>query len=117
MEHMEPNVRFAFFYNTTFTFAELLDFICEELELPTKEAGRHHKIRAMNQLLIDQLAKAGTVVLLIDEAQNRFTANTGWAAASSVTLGKGCSVVWTSRRQRSMDPGTTLDSSLADIFA
>jgi type II secretory pathway predicted ATPase ExeA len=70
MEHMESNVRFVFFYNTTLSFEELLDFMCEELGLPVKEAGRHHKIHALNQLLMDQLARAGTVALLIDEAQN-----------------------------------------------
>jgi general secretion pathway protein A len=70
MEHMESNVRSVFFYHTTLTFEELLDFTCEELRLPIKEAGRLHKIQALNQLLMDQLAKAGTVALLIDEAQN-----------------------------------------------
>ena len=70
MEHMDSNVRFVFFYNTTLTFEELLDFMCEELGLPIKGAGRHHKIHALNQLLMDQLARAGTVALLIDEAQN-----------------------------------------------
>jgi general secretion pathway protein A len=70
MEHMESNVQFVFFYNTTLTFEELLDFMCAELALPIKEAGRLHKIRALNQLLMDQLARAGTVALLIDEAQN-----------------------------------------------
>lgn len=70
MQQMESNVRFVFFYNTTLSFEELLDFMCEELGLPIKEAGRHHKIHALNQLLMDQLARAGTVALLIDEAQN-----------------------------------------------
>jgi type II secretory pathway predicted ATPase ExeA len=72
MENVEPNVRFVFFYNTTLTFEELLDFICEELGLPVKiqEEGRLHKIQALNRFLIDQLARGGTAVLLIDEAQN-----------------------------------------------
>jgi general secretion pathway protein A len=70
MENMEPNIRFVFFYNTTLSFAELLDFICDELELPIKEAGRLQKIQALNQFLMDQLARGGMVVLLIDEAQN-----------------------------------------------
>jgi type II secretory pathway predicted ATPase ExeA len=70
MGHMESTVRFVFFYNTTLSFEELLDFMCEELGLPIKEAGRHQKIHALNQLLMDQLARAGTVALLIDEAQN-----------------------------------------------
>src|SRR5919106_2349417 len=70
MEHVESNVHCVFFYNTTLTFEELLDFICEELGLRPKEAGKLRKIQALNQFLTDQLARAGTVVLLIDEAQN-----------------------------------------------
>jgi general secretion pathway protein A len=70
MGHIESNVRFVFFYHTTLTFEELLDVMCEELGLPIKEAGRHHKIRALNHVLMEQLARAGTVALLIDEAQN-----------------------------------------------
>jgi general secretion pathway protein A len=70
MARLESNVRFVFFYNTTLTFEELLDFMCEELALPVKEAGKLHQIRALNQLLMDQSARAGTVALLIDEAQN-----------------------------------------------
>jgi general secretion pathway protein A len=70
MENMEPNVRFVFFYNTTLSFEELLDFTCEELGLPIREARRLHKIQALNQFLMEQLARGGTVVLLIDEAQN-----------------------------------------------
>jgi general secretion pathway protein A len=70
MENMEPHIRFVFFYNTTLTFEEILDFICQELGLPIKEAGRLHKIQVLNRFLIDRLAKGETVVLLIDEAQN-----------------------------------------------
>ncbi len=70
MENMEPNVHFVFFYNTTLTFEELLDFICDELGLPIKEAGRLQKIQMLNQFLMEQLIREGTVVLLIDEAQN-----------------------------------------------
>ena len=70
MENMEPNVRFVFFYNTTLTFEELLDFICEELGLPIKGAVRLQKIQMLNRFLMEQLVREGTVVLLIDEAQN-----------------------------------------------
>jgi len=70
MENMEPNIRFVFFYNTTLTFEEFLDFICDELGLPIKEAGRLQKIQMLNKFLIEQLETEGTVVLLIDEAQN-----------------------------------------------
>lgn len=70
MENMEPHIRFVFFYNTTLTFEEILDFICQELGLPIKEAARLHKIQVLNQFLLDQLARGNIVVLLIDEAQN-----------------------------------------------
>jgi general secretion pathway protein A len=70
MENMESRFRFVFFYTTTLTFEEILDFICQELGLPIKEVGRLHKIQVLNQFLLDRLAKGETVVLLIDEAQN-----------------------------------------------
>jgi general secretion pathway protein A len=70
MENMESHFRFVFFYTTTLTFEEILDFICQELGLPIKEAGRLHKIQVLNQFLLDRLAKGETIVLLIDEAQN-----------------------------------------------
>ena len=70
MENMESHIRFVFFYNTTLAFEEILDFICQELGLPIKETGRLQKIQALNQFLVDQLARGDTVVLLIDEAQN-----------------------------------------------
>jgi general secretion pathway protein A len=70
MQNMEPHIRFVFFYNTTLTFEEILDFICQELGLPIQEARRLHKLQVLNQFLMDRLARGETVVLLIDEAQN-----------------------------------------------
>jgi general secretion pathway protein A len=70
MENMEPHIRFVFFYNTTLPYEEILDCICYELGLPTKDGGKLHKIQALNQFLMDRLARRETVVLLIDEAQN-----------------------------------------------
>jgi general secretion pathway protein A len=70
MENMEPHIRFIFFYDTMLAFEEILDFICHELGLPTKDRERLHKIRGLNQFLIHQLTKREIVVLLIDEAQN-----------------------------------------------
>jgi general secretion pathway protein A len=70
MQNMESHIHFVFFYNTTLAFEEILDFICQELGLPIKEAGRLHKIQVLNKFLADQLMSGDTVVLLIDEAQN-----------------------------------------------
>jgi general secretion pathway protein A len=70
MENMESHIRFVFFYNTTLPYEEILDFICHELGLPTEDGAKLDKIRALNQFLMDRLARRETVVLLIDEAQN-----------------------------------------------
>ena len=70
MNNPEENVRLVFFYNTTLTFEELVSFTCEELGLPVKNGGRLQKIQALNEFLVAQSKKGGTVVLLVDEAQN-----------------------------------------------
>jgi general secretion pathway protein A len=70
MNHPEENVRLVFFYITTLTFEELVSFACEELGLPVKGSGRLQKIQALNEFLVGQSKKGGTVVLLVDEAQN-----------------------------------------------
>ncbi|MBI3303110.1 MAG: AAA family ATPase [Deltaproteobacteria bacterium] len=70
MDNLGDSARFVFFYNTTLTFEELLDFTCQELGLEVKTGGRLQKIQVLNQFLIRQLEQGGTVALLIDEAQN-----------------------------------------------
>lgn len=70
MNSPEENVRLVFFYNTTLTFEELVSFACDELGLLVKGTGRLQKIQALNEFLIAQSKNGGTVVLLVDEAQN-----------------------------------------------
>ena len=71
MDNLEESIRFVFFYNTTLSFEELLDYIFTELHLdPASGQSRLQKIQALNQFLITQLGQGGTVALLIDEAQN-----------------------------------------------
>lgn len=71
MDNLEESIRFVFFYNTTLSFEELLDYIFTELHLdPASGQSRLQKIQALNQFLITQLEQGGTVALLIDEAQN-----------------------------------------------
>jgi len=70
MDNLEPSIRFVFFYNTNLTFEELLTFACEELEVDVKPGGRLQEIQGLNEFLLAQLAKGGTGVLLVDEAQN-----------------------------------------------
>ena len=70
MNSPEENVRLVLFYNTTLTFEELVSFACDELGLPVKGSGRLQKIQALNEFLVGQSKNGGTVVLLVDEAQN-----------------------------------------------
>jgi general secretion pathway protein A len=69
MDNREENVRLVFFYNTTLTFEDLVSFACDELGLAAR-GGRLQKIQALNEFLIAQSKNGGTVVLLVDEAQN-----------------------------------------------
>jgi general secretion pathway protein A len=70
IDNLGGTVRFVFFYNTNLTFEELLTFTCKELALSVKGRRRLPKIQALNDFLIEQLRRGGTVALLIDEAQN-----------------------------------------------
>jgi general secretion pathway protein A len=70
MNSPEENIRLVFFYNTMLSFEELVSFACDELGLLVKGTGRLQKIQALNEFLIAQSKNGGTVVLLVDEAQN-----------------------------------------------
>lgn len=70
VDNLEDATRFIFFYNTTLSFEELLDFSFSELDLEAPQGGQLKKIQALNQFLISELAQGGSVALLIDEAQN-----------------------------------------------
>ena len=70
MKNLEATVRFAYLYNTTLGFEELLAYTCDELDIEVEGEGRLKRIQALNAFLIEQLRRGGTGVLLIDEAQN-----------------------------------------------
>ena len=70
MEQLGPSVRFVFFYNTTLTFDETIEFICGELGLAVDGLSRVQRLQRLNDLLMAEARRGGTVVLLIDEAQN-----------------------------------------------
>jgi general secretion pathway protein A len=70
MQELEPTVHTAFFYNTTLTFDELLDFVCRDFGLSVSGERRLEKIDALNQFLLARLEEGGTGVLIIDEAHN-----------------------------------------------
>lgn len=70
MKNLEATVRFAYLYNTTLGFEDLLAHTCDELDIKVEGEGRLKRIQALNAFLIEQLRRGGTGVLLIDEAQN-----------------------------------------------
>jgi type II secretory pathway predicted ATPase ExeA len=70
MEQLGSSARFVFFYNTTLTFDELVDFMCAELEVPVDGLRRLAKLARLNTFLIEEATRGGTVALLVDEAQH-----------------------------------------------
>ena len=68
---LEKSIRVAFYYyNTTLTFDEFLDFICTNFGLQIKEGRKLEKIQAIDRFLRERLAEGGTGVLIIDEAHH-----------------------------------------------
>lgn len=68
---VEPTIHVAYFYNTTLTFDELLDSVCEDFDLPVVQNGRRlEKIQTLNSFLLTRQHEGEVGVLLIDEAQN-----------------------------------------------
>lgn len=70
MNDLDATAKLVFFYNTTLTFDELVHFTCAELELKVDDLARVQRLQALNDLLIREATRGGTVVLLVDEAQN-----------------------------------------------
>jgi type II secretory pathway predicted ATPase ExeA len=70
MTNLEKSIHFAFFYNTTLSFEELLTFVCEDFGLQAEGKSPLQKIQLLNTFLLSCLQQGGTGVLLIDEAQN-----------------------------------------------
>ncbi len=68
---LERPIRVAFYYyNTTLTFDEFLDFICTSFGLQVKDGRKLEKIQAIDKFLRERLAEGGTGVLIIDEAHH-----------------------------------------------
>ena len=70
MTDLGDSVHFAFVYNTTWTFDEILDAICSDFELPRGGVGRVEKVQALNTFLVKRLEQGETTAVLIDEAHN-----------------------------------------------
>ncbi len=71
MLSLANSVNFAFVYNTTWTFDEVLDAICSDFALPLPASGkRFDKVQALNSFLLEQLTRGMTAAVLVDEAHN-----------------------------------------------
>jgi general secretion pathway protein A len=70
MDNMNPAIKAVFVHNTLLTFDELVEFICAELEISVSGVARLARLQALNRFLIAEAKRGGTVVLLLDEAQN-----------------------------------------------
>lgn len=70
MREFERSIRFAYFTYTTLPFEDLLDFVCEDLEIPCQPSGQLQKLKALQECLAARQKTGQSAVLLIDEAQN-----------------------------------------------
>lgn len=70
MKNLEHSVRFAFCPYPTLSFEELLDFVCDDLELPQKPSGQARQLEALQAFLLAQQQQSQYYALLIDEAHN-----------------------------------------------
>ena len=72
MDRMDEKTRVAFIFNTDVTFNEMLNMALYEWGI-TEDIEKLSKVEAiqrLNRFAIDQLAKGGNVVFIVDEAQN-----------------------------------------------
>jgi general secretion pathway protein A len=70
IQNLENTVHFVFFYYTTQTFDDLLDFILNDLGVSGQAEGYMQKIEVLKAFLIEQLREGQPIALLIDEVQN-----------------------------------------------
>ena len=72
LDRMDDKIRVAFIFNTDVTFDEMLNMALYEWGLieQNDRLSKVNAIRLLNNFAIEQLAKGGNVVLIVDEAQN-----------------------------------------------
>ncbi|MBM4259526.1 MAG: hypothetical protein FJ147_26950 [Deltaproteobacteria bacterium] len=70
MTNLKHSVRFAFCPYSTLSFDDLLDFICDDFELPQKPQGRSFQLQALYKFLLSQQQQNQHAALLIDEAHH-----------------------------------------------
>jgi type II secretory pathway predicted ATPase ExeA len=71
MNQLPDNVELALIFNPKLSSSELIESICDELEISyTPNAGLKNLFDALNNHLLNSYAQGRTTVLILDEAQN-----------------------------------------------
>lgn len=70
LQKLDPAAHVALLTNTTLTAKQLLEAICQQFGLETDRRNKVSLLNDLNRFLLDQSKAGGTVVLIIDEAQN-----------------------------------------------
>jgi len=70
LNHLGVNTKTAFILNPNFSEIQLLQIIVSDFGIKTKNKSRSALIDKLNNFLLQETAKGGNVVLIIDEAQN-----------------------------------------------
>jgi general secretion pathway protein A len=70
IENLENIVQFAFCPYPISSFADLLDFVCDDLALPQKPQDQTQQLEALRSFLIARKRQKQYCALLIDEAHN-----------------------------------------------
>ena len=65
-----PDVKTAFIFHPTQSFAELLQMILQDLEVPCRRWQRLEMLEALNAYLLQEAVDGQRVVVIIDEAQH-----------------------------------------------
>ena len=72
LDRLDPNFKTAFIFNTSVTFEQLMNMVVHELGLAeySEQFSKLDAIHRLNRFALRQLVRGGSVVLIIDEAQN-----------------------------------------------
>jgi general secretion pathway protein A len=70
LDRLDKNVKVSLVLNPYFSDMQLLQAIVEDFGISTQKKNRLEIIKALNIFLIEQHAKGGNAVLIIDEAQH-----------------------------------------------
>jgi general secretion pathway protein A len=66
----QQRVEFAFVFNSRITAAEFLEMVAWDFDLQCDRKSKPEILAALNDLLVAQVEKGGTSVLIVDEAHN-----------------------------------------------